>query len=101
MIRTITATRYLTPLREGGSLPVAGGARVAADIGALLRSWVARGPDAPAYSEVIPTVVVPPAGARFDTVMQRGGRASGTLVDDGGRRRSAHRLDAPSRAPWR
>jgi len=41
-------------------------------------------PDAPAYSEVIPTVVVPPAGARFDTVMQRGGRASGTLVDDTG-----------------
>jgi nicotinamidase/pyrazinamidase len=40
---------------EGGSLPVDGGARVAADINALLRSWAAQGPDAPAYDHVVAT----------------------------------------------
>ena len=40
---------------EGGSLPVEGGARVAADIGTLLRAWVAQGPDAPAYDHVVAT----------------------------------------------
>lgn len=40
---------------EGGSLPVAGGARVAADIGSLLRSWVAQGPDSPTYDHVVAT----------------------------------------------
>jgi nicotinamidase/pyrazinamidase len=40
---------------EGGSLPVAGGARVAADIGTLLHAWHAREPDAPAYDHVVAT----------------------------------------------
>jgi nicotinamidase/pyrazinamidase len=38
---------------EGGSLPVAGGARVAHDIGRLLHRWVTKGPDAPAYDVVV------------------------------------------------
>ena len=40
---------------EGGSLPVTGGAQVAADISDLVQSWVARGPDAPAYDHVVAT----------------------------------------------
>jgi nicotinamidase/pyrazinamidase len=40
---------------EGGSLPVAGGARVASDIGELLRLWTRQGPDAPAYDHVVAT----------------------------------------------
>jgi len=40
---------------EGGSLPVEGGARVAADIGALLGSWTAGGPNAPRYDHVVAT----------------------------------------------
>lgn len=42
---------------EGGSLPVSGGARVASDIGDLLRHWSSGGPDprAPAYSHVVAT----------------------------------------------
>src|SRR6478609_5356006 len=38
---------------EGGSLPVAGGARVAADIGTLLRAWSAKAQDAPSYDHVV------------------------------------------------
>ena len=55
MTRALIVTDVQNDFCEGGSLPVAGGARVAADIGALLRSWVARGPDAPAYSHVVAT----------------------------------------------
>ncbi len=40
---------------EGGSLPVAGGARVAADIGALLKTWATHGSDAPPYDHVVAT----------------------------------------------
>ena len=40
---------------EGGSLPVEGGACVAADIGSLLHSWVAQGPDSPTYEHVVAT----------------------------------------------
>lgn len=40
---------------EGGSLPVTGGARVAAEIGALLRTWVAQGPGSPDYAHVVAT----------------------------------------------
>jgi nicotinamidase/pyrazinamidase len=40
---------------EGGSLPVAGGARVASDIGDLLRHWSRRDDQAPAYSHVVAT----------------------------------------------
>lgn len=40
---------------EGGSLPVTGGARVAAEIGDLLRSWVDRADGAPGYAHVVAT----------------------------------------------
>ena len=40
---------------EGGSLPVAGGARVAAEINDLLHRWHARSGDAPAYDVVVAT----------------------------------------------
>jgi nicotinamidase/pyrazinamidase len=40
---------------EGGSLPVSGGARVAADVGALLERWSGRAADAPSYSHVVAT----------------------------------------------
>jgi nicotinamidase/pyrazinamidase len=38
---------------EGGSLPVAGGAEVAFEIGRLLRRWVEKSPEAPAYDVVV------------------------------------------------
>jgi nicotinamidase/pyrazinamidase len=38
---------------EGGSLPVPGGAEVAHDIAQLLRRWVDKEPDAPAYDVVV------------------------------------------------
>ena len=38
---------------EGGSLPVAGGAQVAHDIGRLLHRWVEKSPDSPAYDVVV------------------------------------------------
>lgn len=34
---------------EGGSLPVSGGARVAADIGTMLHHWSSKDPEAPTY----------------------------------------------------
>jgi nicotinamidase/pyrazinamidase len=40
---------------EGGSLPVPGGARVAADIGAVLRAWATRGAEAATYDHVVAT----------------------------------------------
>jgi nicotinamidase/pyrazinamidase len=40
---------------EGGSLPVAGGARVAGEIGEVLRRWVDQGEDAPDYTHVVAT----------------------------------------------
>ena len=40
---------------EGGSLPVAGGARVAADIAELLHHWVAKDPKAADYAHVVAT----------------------------------------------
>lgn len=40
---------------EGGSLAVTGGARVAADIGALLQHWVADDDQAPSYDVVVAT----------------------------------------------
>lgn len=55
MTRALIVTDVQNDFCEGGSLPVAGGAAVAADIGTLLRQWVARGPDAPAYSHVVAT----------------------------------------------
>lgn len=40
---------------EGGSLPVQGGARVAADISGLLHRWSGREPGAPDYSHAVAT----------------------------------------------
>src|SRR3954469_21892411 len=40
---------------EGGSLPVAGGARVASDISELLHHWTRQDPKAPAYDVVVAT----------------------------------------------
>ena len=40
---------------EGGSLPVAGGARVASDIAELLHHWTRQDPKAPAYDVVVAT----------------------------------------------
>ena len=40
---------------EGGSLPVAGGARVASDIAELLHHWTTRDPLAPDYAHVVTT----------------------------------------------
>ena len=40
---------------EGGSLAVAGGARVAADIGALLHHWTRNDPKAPEYAVTVAT----------------------------------------------
>ena len=40
---------------EGGSLPVAGGAQVAADVARLLHQRTEGGPDAPAYDHVVAT----------------------------------------------
>lgn len=40
---------------EGGSLPVTGGARVAAEIGGLLRAWVDGADGAPDYAHVVAT----------------------------------------------
>lgn len=55
MKRALIVTDVQNDFCEGGSLPVTGGARVAADIGALLRSWAAHGPDSPAYDHVVAT----------------------------------------------
>ena len=55
MRRALIVTDVQNDFCEGGSLPVPGGARVAADIGALLRSWVAQGPDAPTYRYAVAT----------------------------------------------
>ncbi len=40
---------------EGGSLPVAGGARVASDIAVLLHHWTRQDPKAPPYDVVVAT----------------------------------------------
>ncbi|HEX5986860.1 MAG TPA: isochorismatase family protein [Nocardioides sp.] len=55
MTRALIVTDVQNDFCEGGSLPVEGGAAVAADIGTLLRAWVAQGPGAPSYSHVVAT----------------------------------------------
>jgi nicotinamidase/pyrazinamidase len=55
MTRALIVTDVQNDFCEGGSLPVAGGARVAADIADLVRAWFGRGPDAPSYSHVVAT----------------------------------------------
>ena len=53
MTRALLVVDVQNDFCEGGSLPVAGGAEVAHDIGALLHRWVGQGPDAPAYDVVV------------------------------------------------
>jgi nicotinamidase/pyrazinamidase len=55
MTRALIVVDVQNDFCEGGSLPVAGGARVASDIGALLHHWTRQGPDAPAYDHVVAT----------------------------------------------
>ena len=55
MTRALIVTDVQNDFCEGGSLPVAGGAAVAADINTLVTAWVEKGPGAPAYSHVVAT----------------------------------------------
>lgn len=55
MTRALVVVDVQNDFCEGGSLPVAGGAAVAADIHTLVTAWVGKGPDAPAYSHVVAT----------------------------------------------
>jgi nicotinamidase/pyrazinamidase len=55
MTRALIVVDVQNDFCEGGSLPVAGGARVASDIGELLHQWTRKGPDAPAYDHVVAT----------------------------------------------
>jgi nicotinamidase/pyrazinamidase len=55
MKRALVVVDVQNDFCEGGSLPVPGGARVAADIGRLLHAWSSKGPDAPAYDHVLAT----------------------------------------------
>jgi len=55
MTRALVVVDVQNDFCEGGSLAVSGGAKVARDIGELLRRWSARGADAPGYSHVAAT----------------------------------------------
>jgi nicotinamidase/pyrazinamidase len=55
MRRALIVTDVQNDFCEGGSLPVSGGARVAADIAELLHHWVAKDPEAPDYTHVVAT----------------------------------------------
>jgi nicotinamidase/pyrazinamidase len=55
MARALIVVDVQNDFCEGGSLPVTGGARVAADIGDLLHRWHSRDADAPAYDVVVAT----------------------------------------------
>ncbi|GAA5123927.1 nicotinamidase [Alloalcanivorax gelatiniphagus] len=55
MARALIVVDVQNDFCEGGSLPVPGGARVAADIHDLLQRWHARGQDGPAYDVVVAT----------------------------------------------
>lgn len=55
MSRALIVVDVQNDFCEGGSLAVAGGARVAADIGALLHRWHSKAADAPAYDVVVAT----------------------------------------------
>jgi nicotinamidase/pyrazinamidase len=55
MTRALIVVDVQNDFCEGGSLPVSGGARVAADINELLHRWHARGEDAPSYDVVVAT----------------------------------------------
>lgn len=55
MARALIVVDVQNDFCEGGSLAVAGGARVAADIGELLHRWSSKGEGAPAYDVVVAT----------------------------------------------
>ena len=55
MKRALVVVDVQNDFCEGGSLPVAGGARVANDIAELVHRWSAQDPDAPDYSHVVAT----------------------------------------------
>ena len=53
MKRALIVVDVQNDFTEGGTLPVAGGAQVAHDIGRLLHRWVEKSPDSPAYDVVV------------------------------------------------
>ncbi len=55
MARALIVVDVQNDFCEGGSLPVAGGARVAADIGELLHRWSSQEAGAPSYDVVVAT----------------------------------------------
>jgi nicotinamidase/pyrazinamidase len=55
MTRALIVVDVQNDFCEGGSLPVKGGARVAADIAEVLHHWVAKDPKAPDYAHVVAT----------------------------------------------
>ena len=55
MVRALIVVDVQNVFCEGGSLPVAGGARVASDIGEMLHHWSARDDHAPSYEVVVAT----------------------------------------------
>ena len=55
MTRALIVVDVQNDFCEGGSLPVVGGARVAADIGELLHRWHSHHEDGPAYDVVVAT----------------------------------------------
>ena len=55
MARALIVVDVQNDFCEGGSLPVSGGARVAAGINDLLHRWHAQADDAPAYDVVVAT----------------------------------------------
>lgn len=55
MTRALIVVDVQNDFCEGGSLPVAGGAQVAFDIGSLLHRWSAKTADAPDYVHVVAT----------------------------------------------
>ena len=55
MTRALVVVDVQNDFCEGGSLPVAGGARVASDIGELLHHWTRQDDQAPSYDVVVAT----------------------------------------------
>ena len=55
MTRALIVVDVQNDFCEGGSLPVTGGGQVARDVDALLRQWVAGGPEAPGWDHVVAT----------------------------------------------
>jgi nicotinamidase/pyrazinamidase len=55
MTRALIVVDVQNDFCEGGSLPVAGGAQVAADVSELIARWHERAPGAPDYAHVVAT----------------------------------------------